>query len=92
MKIYDPTVSPQTRHYRRAAPLTELSGSRVGVLSNGKLNADRLLEITAAHFADKHACTVLPMRHKQNASGPAPNETLAALIEECDWLLTANGD
>lgn len=92
MQLYDPTSALIEQHNRRAPPLASIEGLRVGLLSNGKQNADHLLDMTAAHFNKNHGCQVLAMRYKKNASAPASTDTLNELIEHSDILLTANGD
>ena len=44
MKLVDPTVATPVRESRRASALTSMDGLTIGLLSNGKLNADVLLE------------------------------------------------
>lgn len=92
MQIYDPTVAGPDRNSRRAGPLVSLEGKTIGLLENGKLNAALLLEETAALFATRHGCKVLPAYSKTNASAPAPAETLARMTKEVDLMLTGLGD
>ena len=92
MKLIDPTVSSKTNNNKRAAALATLSGKTIGLLSNGKLNADLLLQETAACLQQRHGGRFLEMTHKLNPSAPAPTETLTKLSPECDYLLTATGD
>lgn len=92
MKLIDPTVSSKTNNNKRAAALRTLSGKTIGLLSNRKLNADLLLQETAACLQQRHGGRILEMTHKLNPSAPAPTETLTKLSPECDYLLTATGD
>ena len=92
MKLVDPTVSSNQPDYHRAAALPGLKDKTIGILSNRKLNADLLLEETAAVLVQRHGGKVLDMRYKLNPSAPAPTETLTGLSPECDYLLTATGD
>ena len=75
-----------------AGRLTSLSGLRIGLLSNGKLNADLLLKETAACFERDFDCTVSELIGKSSASRPVEHDALAALAEKSDFLITANGD
>ncbi len=78
---------------RTMAPrLTSLSGLRIGLLSNAKLNADLLLQETAACFVREHQCVVSDLIGKPHASKPAPTDSIAELAEKSDLLITANGD
>ena len=75
-----------------AARLESLQGLRIGLLSNGKLNAELLLRETAAIFEREHGCMVAELLTKSSASKPAESEEITALAEQCDFLITANGD
>ena len=92
MKLIDPTVSNSTNNNKRAAALGDLKGKTIGLLSNRKLNANLLLQETAACLQQRHGGRILDMAHKLNPSAPAPAETLTNLSPECDYLLTATGD
>ena len=92
MQIYDPTTSGPERHLARAPALKSLEGKTIGVLENGKLNAANILAETAALFAARHGCRVLPVFSKASASTPAPPELLARITEEVDLLITGIGD
>lgn len=92
MKLIDPTVSRDVERNARAKRFVSLDGLAVGLLSNGKANAEGLLRETAKLFESKHGCRVTKIAHKQNASAPAPSEVIDELARECDLLLTASGD
>ena len=92
MQLYDPTTAPAVQNNRRAPAPVSLQGMRLGLLSNGKENADHLLRMTAAHFEKEHGCIAQQMRYKSNASAPASDDMMQQLIEDSDLLLTANGD
>ena len=92
MKLVDPTVAAPVRVSRRAPALASLDGLTIGLLSNGKLNADVLLVETAAILRTRFGGNVLPMAAKATAGAPAPADTLKKLSLECDYLITASGD
>ena len=92
MKLVDPTVTFSQPDNERAPPLSDLKNKTIGVLSNRKLNADLLLQETAACLLRRHGGSIVTMQHKNNPSAPAPTETLTGLSPECDYLLTATGD
>ncbi len=78
---------------RTAAPrLADLTGLRMGLLANGKANADVLLRETAALFADAYGCRSAHFIDKRNASRPALPEHHRALAQAADFLITAVGD
>ena len=92
MQLYDPTVAGPERNHARAPALANLECKTIGLLENGKLNAVNMLRETAALFAQRHGCTILPLFSKSNASAPAPSETLQAAVGEVDFLITGLGD
>ena len=92
MQLYDPTASAPKRKALRAPPLARLDGARIGVLANGKLNADAMLQEVAALFAERHGCVVRPLASKSNASAPAHSESLVAVAQDADFVITGLGD
>ncbi len=92
MRLIDPTTTDPSQQHLRAPAFSDLEGKVIGLLSNSKLNADILLQETAALFQTKHHCSISDIRFKRNASAPAPSETIDKLIAECDFLITAAGD
>lgn len=92
MQIYDPTVTGPERNFRRAQAIKSLEGKTIGILENNKLNAAALLQETAALFAERHGCKVMPIYSKTNASAPAPAEIIARVTEEVDLMITGLGD
>ena len=92
MQLYDPTSSGPERHLLRAPALASLHGKTIGILENGKLNAEEMLREIAVLFETRHGCTVRAIYPKTNASAPAPAETLAKAAQEVDFLITGLGD
>ena len=92
MQLVDPTSNNPGQIHSRASAMTNLNGKAIGLLSNSKLNADVLLEETAALFQAEYRCEVRKIRFKSNASAPAPREIIDKLVSECDFLITAAGD
>ena len=92
MQLYDPTSSGAQRTLYRAPALAALQGKTIGILENGKLNAEAMLREVAVLFAQRHGCTIHAVYAKSNASAPAPAETLARAAREVDFLITGLGD
>ncbi len=92
MRLYDPTSTGAKRELFRAPPLASLQGKSIGILENGKLNAEEMLRAVAALFEQRHGCTIRAVYPKSNASAPAPAETLAKAAAEVDFLITGLGD
>jgi hypothetical protein len=92
MQLYSPMSTTPKRQAFRAPPLTSLDGLRIGLLENGKLNADEMLREVAALFVERHGCTIRTVASKRNASAPAPSATLTQVAQEVDFLITGLGD
>lgn len=92
MQLIDPTSSGPERTLARAAPLASLDGKKIAIVENAKLNAPEMLQAIADLFVERHNCILLPNWTKQNASAPAPSETLEAAAQEADFLITGLGD
>lgn len=92
MEIYDPTSSGPELIRHRAPAIADLEGLTIGLLSNGKANADHLIQATANLLTEKFGGRVLDVVYKKHASVPAPGELLTNLSHECDYLITAAGD
>ena len=78
---------------RAMAPrLAQLAGLDIGLLSNGKANAEALLRETAAIFSAELDCRVSHFVDKRDASRPALSTHHRQLAEAADFLITAVGD
>ena len=92
MQLYAPTSTTPKRKSVRAPALARLDGARIGILENGKLNAEEMLNEVAELFVQRHGCTVAKLASKSNASAPAPANTLVNVAQEVDFLITGLGD
>jgi hypothetical protein len=92
MQLYAPTSTTPKRKAFRAPALATIDGMRIGILENGKLNAEEMLNEVAALFVARHSCTVRTLASKSNASAPAPANTLVKVAQEVDFLITGLGD
>ena len=92
MQLYAPTATTAAKKRTRAPKLAKLDGARIGILENGKLNAEEMLNEVAQLFVQRHGCTVVKLASKKNASAPAPSNTLNQVAPEVDFLITGLGD
>ena len=92
LELLDPTGQTPQTGYAAAARLGALDGLRIGLLSNGKVNADRLLRLAAERFAERHGCRIARETAKPNASRVADPQLLRDLSHNVDFLITAVGD
>ena len=92
MQLYSPMSPTPKRQSVRAPVLKSIDGLRIGILENGKLNAEEMLHEFADLFVQRHGCTVAKLASKSNASAPAPANTLVKVAQEVDFLITGLGD
>jgi hypothetical protein len=92
IKILDPTVLPDRAEAGLAPRLPALDGAVLGLLSNGKVNADRLLDLVREGLAARYRVREVIVRAKPSASRVADPEALRELAERCDAVVTAIGD
>jgi hypothetical protein len=92
MQLYSPLSTTPRRKAFRAPALAKVDGLRIGVLENGKLNAEEMLNEVAQLFVQRNGCTIRTLASKRNASAPAPSNTLVTVAQEVDFLITGLGD
>ena len=92
MQLYSPMSTTPKRQSIRAPALPKIEGMRIGILENGKLNAEEMLNEVAQLFVERNGCTIRTLASKKNASAPAPANTLVKVAQEVDFLLTGLGD
>ena len=90
--VLDPTVGPLPVQTSMAPRPSTLNGLTVGLLANGKRNADRLLDHVAGLLAERYQLNELVTWDKGNSSRPCPDELMREIVERCDVVLTATGD
>ena len=83
MQLYAPLSTTPKRKAFRAPALAGIDGVRIGILENGKLNAEEMLNEVAALFVQRNGCTVRTLASK-NASAPAPGNTLVKVAQEVE--------
>jgi hypothetical protein len=90
IRLYDPTAEPRAVAARLAPRLTTLQGKRIGILDNGKANADVLMLAMARILQERHGAGAIVKREKPVAGPPRP-EVLEALAQ-CDLALVGSAD
>ncbi len=92
LTVLDPTVAPMPAHASMAPRPDSLNGKTLGLLANGKRNADHLLDHVAALMAEHYQLKDIVARDKGNASRPCPDDLLQEMLARCDVVVTATGD
>jgi len=92
IKILDPTIAPDLMDSAMAERLRDLDGKVLGLLSNGKVNGDRLLDLVRERLARRYRIERVVTMTKESASRVADPTILDTLARECDAVVTAVGD
>ena len=92
IKILDPTVPPTPAEASLAKRVSGLDGTVLGLLANGKVNGDRLLELVREELGTRYDLRDVVMMTKRGASVVADDATIEALASRCDVVVTAIGD
>jgi hypothetical protein len=86
-------VSPdETADVVAAKRLGDLDGKVLGLLHNGKVNGDRLLDLVREQLAARYGLRDVVVVRKPSASRVAEGAVLDRLARECDAVVTAIGD
>jgi hypothetical protein len=93
IKILDPTVSAEeTAGITVAKRVADLDGKVLGLLHNGKVNGDQLLELVRELLGARYRLRDVVVIRKDSASRVAEADDLDRLARECDAVVTAIGD
>jgi hypothetical protein len=93
LKILDPTVSAAgAADVTVAKRVPDLSGKVLGLLHNGKVNGDQLLDLVRDELAARYGLRDVVVVRKPSASRVAETAVLDRLARECDAVVTAIGD
>jgi hypothetical protein len=93
LKILDPTVSAEpTTDVVGAKRVADLDSKVLGLLHNGKVNGDVLLDLVREQLSTRYALRDVVVVRKPSASRVAEPAVLDRLARECDVVVTAIGD
>ena len=93
LKILDPTVSAEeATDVAVAKRVADLDGKVLGLLHNGKVNGDGLLDLVREQLAARYRLREIVVVRKPSASRVADDAVLDRLARECDAVVTAIGD
>jgi len=92
MKRRDHKSPSDRKKHRLARRISDVNNRKIGILINGRNNAELLARETARFYQERHRCTVVSCIEKQQATSPCPDEHLKALSSDCEFLITSVGD
>jgi hypothetical protein len=95
--FYDPTKAPTERSLRADKELaprrfTTLDGVRLGLVSNSKLNADKVLLAIGDLLKERYELETIIHERKGNFSLPAPDEVVERIVNGADVVIAGVGD
>jgi hypothetical protein len=93
LRILDPTVSADdATDVAVAKRVPDLDGKVLGLLHNGKVNGDHLLDLVREQLVARYGLREVVVVRKPSASRVADGAVLDRLARECDAVVTAIGD
>ncbi len=90
IELFDPTASPRVNELPLAERRGSLAGKKIGFLSNGKANAELLLDYIGKLLRSRVDCLAV-VRGGKAAAEPAPEDVMERL-RACDAVITAIAD
>jgi len=91
LRVLDPTFDGGQATQATVSRLPSLAGRTVGLLDNGKLNVNILLDHVETLLRSQHGVSTVVRLRKPDASRPAP-EDVAKGFAACDAVISAVGD
>ena len=93
LRILDPTVSADApADVVVAKRVADLDGVVLGLLHNGKVNGDTLLDLVREQLVARYGVRDVVVVRKPSASRVAEPAVLDRLARECGAVITAIGD
>ena len=96
IEVLSPIAARRSRPVPLAARPTDLRGKVLGLLDNGKPNADLLVatigDILAAQYSLGRVVKCSKREASLGAAGPLPDALRARWVGRCDLVLNAIGD
>ncbi len=90
--VLDPRSKPELVKTPIARRPNTLNNKILGVLDNGKPNAETILDLTAALIAKKYKLAGVVKLRKLDATKGAPQEMLDEMAEKCNIAIVGVGD
>ena len=89
--LLEPTAETEAETYPLALRASDVSGTRIGFLDNGKERADEILAVLEELLAQRFKFDAIVRRRKRDHSKGAPPALIDELAERCRLVVTAVG-
>ena len=90
--MMDPSGSAKAAQHSVAKRVNDVRGLRIGLLENGKTNAEKFLTMVGEILVSRYGAKSFAMYSKEALSKPAPRAVLDALVGDSDVAVTGIGD
>ena len=90
--LVDPTTQPDIADYAVAPRLRDLSGKRLGLIDDSKVNAKEWLKELTDILDERFGIASLKYHAKPSASKPADPAVVEELARESDYVIVGVGD
>ena len=92
IQILDPRPEEQAEHQRLSPQLPGLEGKVIGLLENTKYHSDVFLEELQRVLENDYKAKKVIYARKFSFSAPCAEETLQALVDQCDAVVHGIAD
>jgi hypothetical protein len=92
VKVYNPTSGPAARTIAMAPRPDTLDHSVLGVIDNGKLHADAVLDRITKGLKERYQLKDVIRLNKESISHSIKNDEAQRLAAQCDIALAGVGD
>ena len=90
--LISPEAPPEAKIVKGIQRRLNVGELRVGMLDNGKSNADHLLRFLLDGLKEQFPVTSVVWLRKASMSTPAPQTMIEQFVAETDLVITAMGD
>ncbi len=90
--LHDPRPVQVESIAQAARALTGLAGKVVGFIDNSKPNFNHLVDDLAEILKTRYGVKSVVKHQKSVTTIPASDEVIAALVRDCDLVITGSGD
>lgn len=92
LRLRDPVAGPTGAAFTHAPRVAELTGRRLGLIDNSKMNSDRMLDEIARILAAQYGLSSVARHRKMHSGMTVTPEAAEELAGRCDLVLAGIGD
>lgn len=90
--VFNPTSGPSLKDIQMAKRERSLDGSVIGLIDNGKMNSNTVIQNIAERLKDKHNVKELIVHKKKSFSHGLTEAEASLLANNCDFIISGVGD